>query len=230
MGGTIPPFAVCRGVITRPAELRVVRTWEACRPRVESRVWASLLGVTRPPPGLGAQGSVCREASDPDTGLGFPLYGFRDPAASGLAPAWAVRVPASVKPECGPEAFWLVLVSLFMTCGLRGKRKIKPTFLSSAPDASYCNRSFLFSPVATWGPGGLTVRPHGSRAQIPQPSNLGPRGSGQGQGRGYPAKSSMALMGEFLASGSVFGWAVQGCQMTSRGHHLQGHHLQGHDL
>lgn len=33
-------------------------------------MWASLLGVTHLPPGLGTQGSVCREASDPDTGLG----------------------------------------------------------------------------------------------------------------------------------------------------------------
>ena len=34
-------------------------------------MWESLLGVTRPPPSLGTQGSVCQEASDPDTGLGF---------------------------------------------------------------------------------------------------------------------------------------------------------------
>lgn len=78
----------------------------------------------------------------------------------------------------------------------------------------------MFSPVTTWGRGGLTVRSHGSRAQIPQPSNLGPLGSGQW--KRIPSQELHGLDGEFLASGSVFGWAVQGCQITSRGHHLRG--------
>lgn len=80
-------------------------------------------GVIHPPANLETQGSVCREVSDPDAGLGFrsthtTLSGTQQPL-DGPDPGDQISCLCEAR-LCGPEALCLIQFSLLVALRFKG--------------------------------------------------------------------------------------------------------------